>query len=528
MTKGGITMKKIYFACICTALAVMTSCDLQLIEPIDSDMENSKDTVVTQVVFNIEANHPDDRTKAVKTNWETNDVIFVFFSKQTAPAYLELKWNGSKWVTTSHDLSFTSNETGTMRAVYLPFGSDETITADGTNYKFSTTHYAYYLTASLSYALIDGSIDGTFNMQIPDGYVQFFVDKDNNILEGDLTLPIELREPHLTPMGVASVSADGKVNTSSLAHGAPMPGYDYKNGFLFSGILEESARNEALGYMFTMVQGGGDGMYYRISFQSNPVAFYTSSSSRRAIKFTETYMAKLLQSGQAVDMGTNANGKRVYWCKVNLGGSTKTDYGYYLAWGELEPYYEWGHGQENPQQHWRSGKENGYDWSSYKYCNGTENTITKYCDNSEWWGGSGEPDGLRELLPEDDAVTQMKQQASLRLGYWRTPTKTEITALINNCTWTHFDDFENSGVGGMLATSNITGNSIFLPYSGWRANTTLRNVGTAYAIYNSASLITNEPQYVSGLCIRTDWEGHPAHTTKESRQSGFPTRPVSD
>ena len=506
MTKGGITMKKIFFACICTALAVMTSCDLQLIEPIDSDMENSKDTVVTQVVFNIDAKHPDDLdTKAVKTSWETNDVIFVFFSNQTAPAYLELKWNGSKWVATSHGLSFTSNEAGMMRAVYLPFGSDATVTADGTNYKFSTTYYAYYLTSSLSYALNNGSIDGTFNMQIPDGYVQFFVEKSNQRLEGDLTLPFELREPHLTPMGVVSVAADGKVNTSSLAHGAPMPGYDYKDGFLFSGILEENARNEAIGYMFTMVQGGGNGNYYRMGFHSNPVTLYTSSSTRRAVKFTMTSISGLLPSARPVDMGTEVNGKRIYWHKTNLGEGGETDYGKYYAFGE-------------------TNYKNDYSWSTYKYCNGAENSITKYCALAEYWGGEGQPDNINELLPEDDAAYQAFTRQGL--GYGRTPTIDEWIALINNCTWTHQENWNNSGKSGMLATSNITGNYLFFPDTGWKLGTTSSRVGE-YGMYSSASSAPYRPDCQRSVLLNQNGNGL-ADTGLTSKYCGLPIRPVSD
>jgi hypothetical protein len=199
-----------------------------------------------QVVFKLSATHPDD-TKTVKTAWETDDVVFVFFSEQTAPAYLEMKFDGSTWVNTSKSLSFTEGETGTMTAVYLPFGSDADVLADGGAYKFDKTYLSFYLTAQLPYTVSGGEVSGTFSMQIPEGYVQFF----EYVPSSYLTTQIELREPHLTPQGIASIAADGTITNTTIAHGAPLPGYAYKKegtdsddwGFVFSGILAEGARN---------------------------------------------------------------------------------------------------------------------------------------------------------------------------------------------------------------------------------------------------------------------------------------------
>ena len=82
-------------------------------------------------MFKLSATHPDD-TKAVKAAWEENDVIFVFFSGQASPKYLELKWDGTTWKNTpKNELALADSETGTLRAVYLPFGSNASVSADG-------------------------------------------------------------------------------------------------------------------------------------------------------------------------------------------------------------------------------------------------------------------------------------------------------------------------------------------------------------------------------------------------------------
>lgn len=74
-----------------------------------------------------------------------------------------------------------------MQAVFLPFGSDATVSASGTSFIFSTTYYAYYLTATLDYTVSDNEVSGAFNMEIPDDYVQFFVE-DAAATDGAYTL----------------------------------------------------------------------------------------------------------------------------------------------------------------------------------------------------------------------------------------------------------------------------------------------------------------------------------------------------
>ena len=61
-----------------------------------------------------------------------------------------------------------------MRAIYLPFGADATVVADGDNFKFSKGTCSYYLTATQSYTVDNGSISGTFSMALPDGFMLFY------------------------------------------------------------------------------------------------------------------------------------------------------------------------------------------------------------------------------------------------------------------------------------------------------------------------------------------------------------------
>lgn len=197
------------------------------------------------IKFNLTATHADDettaQTRAVKTGWEAGDAIFVFFSGAAAPKHLKMIFDGTSWTSAEYNgatqtagaLGLKNGDTGTMRAVFLPFGSDATVAASGTSFTFSTTYYAYYLTATLDYTVADNEVSGSFNMMIPDDYVQFFVE-DAAATDGGYTLGTDA----VIPVGVASITADGTITeTSDKVAGNDMPGYAYSGGYLFSGKL---------------------------------------------------------------------------------------------------------------------------------------------------------------------------------------------------------------------------------------------------------------------------------------------------
>ena len=79
---------------------------------------------------------------------------------------------------------------------------------------------------------------------------------------------------------------------------------------------------------------------------------------------------------------------------------------------------------------------------------------------------------------DDDAARQIWG------GKWRTPTPAEWTWLRENCTWSWTT---LNGVNGMLVTSNVNGNQIFLPAGGYRYETDLIDLGT-YGNYWSSSI----------------------------------------
>lgn len=226
-------MKKMWIL-IVMAVAVITSCGQEI-------LDSGSDVAATAPIeFNLTANHP-DATKAVKTGWEAGDAIFVFFSGAAAPKHLKMTYDGSKWTSAEFNgatqtpgaLGLINGDTGTMRAVFLPFGSDATVSDSGTSFTFSNTYYAYYLTATLTYTVSNGKVSGAFQMEIPEGYVQFFVEDAAAQDEAYL-----LGCDAVIPTGVASISANGIISeTTDKTAADDMPGYVYSGGYLFSGKL---------------------------------------------------------------------------------------------------------------------------------------------------------------------------------------------------------------------------------------------------------------------------------------------------
>ncbi len=156
-----------------------------------------------------------------------------------------------------------------------------------------------------------------------------------------------------------------------------------------------------------------------------------------------------ITTGEAIDLGLS-----VKWASYNVGATKPEEYGGYYAWGETE-------------------EKSDYEWYTYKYCNDTHYSMTKYCTSSSY----GTVDNKTTLEPEDDVATVKWG------GTWRMPTRAELDELLNNCTWTCTT---LNGVNGHRVTGP-NGNSIFLPFTGYRNGQEVRGRGS-YGDYWSSSL----------------------------------------
>ena len=198
---------------------------------------------------------------------------------------------------------------------------------------------------------------------------------------------------------------------------------------------------------------------------------------------------------EAVNLGLS-----VKWASVNLGATSPEGYGDYYAWGETEP-------------------KSTYSLSTYKWSNSNGTQFTKYCPSgkTDYWGGTGNPDGKSVLDLEDDAA-----RANLG-GNWRMPTDAEWKELQSKCTWTWTT---MNGVDGHKVTSKVSGYTdkwIFIPASGYRSGSSTYSVGS-YVHMWSSSLYTANPQYA--LVLR--FSPNSIERSYTQRYEGQTIRPVSE
>lgn len=155
----------------------------------------------------------------------------------------------------------------------------------------------------------------------------------------------------------------------------------------------------------------------------------------------------------------------IKWATVNIGAESATDTGLYFQWGDTQGYTASQVGGGEGQKY--------FGWADYKYSNEDGSVITKY--NST--------DGKTVLEASDDAVTANWG------SQWRMPTTAEYAALGSavNAVWT--EDYQGSGVAGMICTDkNDSSKVLFFPACGRCANGSISSVSSLVYCWSSSPL----------------------------------------
>ena len=166
-------------------------------------------------------------------------------------------------------------------------------------------------------------------------------------------------------------------------------------------------------------------------------------------------------SVEAVDLGLS-----VKWANMNVGATKDSGFGSYFAWGEVKP-------------------KKYYSWGTYVWSKGDTRFLLKYSVT----------DRKSQLLPSDDAA-----RANLG-GDWRMPTVDEYEELIDpaKCKW---EWITKDGVNGYKVTGKKTGNSIFLPITGFRFYEDVQ-FRAIKGIYWTSTLYTSNPN--KAWCLEFDF-----------------------
>lgn len=212
---------------------------------------------------------------------------------------------------------------------------------------------------------------------------------------------------------------------------------------------------------------------------------------------TTIYPPTDISGHEAVDLGLS-----VKWATCNVGATVPEEFGGFYSWGGTE-------------------EQKYYNFYSCKYIAQYDiyNTkFSKYCTDEAY----GDVDNKTVLEPEDD-VAHVKWG-----GSWRMPTVDEMQELIDNCSWAWTE--LNVVGGGYVITSNINGNSIFLPAAGYQYDTTIMH-RWAMGEYRSSSLSDHSGSFTYGFKFYAkDYRGNEDYSIDEfqRRDYGCSVRPVTE
>ena len=171
-----------------------------------------------------------------------------------------------------------------------------------------------------------------------------------------------------------------------------------------------------------------------------------------------------------VDLGLPSGLK---WAAWNVGATKPEEFGLYFAWGETQGYT----GITDEKQ---------FYWGDYTIATDGGSTLTKY----------NATDGLITLEAVDDAAYATDNTC-------RMPTSGECQELIDNTTSEWVDDYNGTGVAGRIFTSNVNGNSIFVPVSGYCDRGFVLYVGQRGFLWSS-SLYSSYVQHAFLLGFSSD------------------------
>lgn len=243
--------------------------------------------------LNLTVNH-EGFTKAVKTGWESGDIVYVFFGKPAEhpiPAYLTLTYNGSSWAaewTSGLEEEILATTSGTMSAAYVPGGiTGMHFISETPRYNFTSSNYCYYLKCeNAPYTVSSGVLNGVLNMTNgKENDIQFF-------LEGEAANATNLTFScsEVMKYQIGSFYTDGTISWGNVAYDYPIKGMPYKGGAFFSGSLKDVRNGVAFDYTIKIVDNKGT------TEDTSDDKTYTLTKNR-ILKFRGAYKLPALSSG---------------------------------------------------------------------------------------------------------------------------------------------------------------------------------------------------------------------------------------
>ena len=239
-------MKRIIIA----AFAVLTIAACQKNSPV----ENTEG----HLSLNLTINGLD--TKAVKTAWETGDIIIAVFDTDISDKHLELRYNGTSWDplwSAGLEADLIARGSGKVSAVFVPNAVSYGQREEGVSVLYipkdskGNTIYSYSLnTDGASYSISGAVLTATLNMTLNTNegkQTHFYID---GISGTDYTLHAELNELWQIAFGRFYDYGTDYLTVNGGEYTYTIPGYPISTGVEFSAI--PSNAGTTIHYVFTL------------------------------------------------------------------------------------------------------------------------------------------------------------------------------------------------------------------------------------------------------------------------------------
>lgn len=230
------------------ALFALVACNLDIADVVETQAVNETDEIKLNITITRADISPD--TKAtVKSGWADGDVVFLFFNSVAAPKYVALKRAGSSWTARLKNNMEESDldASGSMRAIYLPYGSTFTVAADEGSFTIKDAdgndYCGHFYTCGTTYSYTtDGGLVATISLVAAqpasgsDKLVHF------DVSQYTAGHTYAMYQENMKPISLSSIAANGEVATAEGTVGDALPGYiDADNSIVsFSGVLESA------------------------------------------------------------------------------------------------------------------------------------------------------------------------------------------------------------------------------------------------------------------------------------------------
>lgn len=180
----------------------------------------------------------------IKTAWEANDRIYVFFDDmQTRTAedasslpYLMLTWNGSRWEINDSNIPDDLPESGTLTAIHCPWSAEGPVMVDGSFYVGSRHSWCMYDT-EVAYVSGTDEVRFALEMEVPEGVTGMHMPAEG--LEGAsyaLNVSNEDLSSGVRPVSMPFNPATGEVTVIEGNIGEDIAPVAVRNGYVFYGM----------------------------------------------------------------------------------------------------------------------------------------------------------------------------------------------------------------------------------------------------------------------------------------------------